>query len=173
MKNTFYLAIRSSFNPIKNFVKIDLECPKPLARVQVYHLNGKEHYSATMTKGGKLFDPAYETLLKNEKIIKSDLLSLVLPIEVINQSGHEKVARFLELIDPSLTGRISEIIISKSGSMTMIFSSLSKPTNVFMGEDLWEDKLIKLTKVIHFMDKANKRPSMINLTSLKKVVVKF
>ena len=169
----FLSSYKIGFNPIKKSVKIQLECPKPLARVQVYHSNGKEHYSATLTHGGKLFDPAYETLLKNEKITKADLFSLVLPIELINKSEHLRIAKFLELIEPSLATRISEVIVTKTGSMTIIFSSLSKPTNVFLGQDLWEDKLVKLNKVIRFMDGANKRPSVINLTSLKKVVVKF
>jgi hypothetical protein len=48
-----------------------------------------------------------------------------------------------------------------------------RTTSVFLGMDLWETKLEKLTKIISYVEKSQKYPSTINLTNAKKVVVKF
>ena len=48
-----------------------------------------------------------------------------------------------------------------------------KATSVFMGADLWEEKLTKLTKIVGYVSKNKRYPSSINLLNAKKVVVKF
>jgi hypothetical protein len=55
----------------------------------------------------------------------------------------------------------------------MIFSINRKPSSAFLGSDYWSEKVEKLTKVIDFMKKKKKIPSVINLTNSKKIVVKF
>jgi hypothetical protein len=42
-----------------------------------------------------------------------------------------------------------------------------------LGGDLWEEKILKLQKLLIYMEAKKKVPSVINLMNVKKVVVKF
>ena len=58
--------------------------------------------------------------------------------------------------------------------MTIILSLKGGvPSSVFMGSDGWPGKVAKLKRVVGHMEKRNKAPSIINLTSSNKVIVKF
>lgn len=162
-----------SYNPVSQTLKMDLDCPEPLVRVQVYRDNGKEHYSAVMVSTGKLFDPSYEMIMKAEKRLNSDLPSLAIPVKDLETDIHISFTRFATKLDPSLRQKISEIIISDNKELSVIFSLGGRTTSVFLGTDLWETKLEKLEKIISYVDKSQKFPSTINLTNAKKVVVKF
>jgi hypothetical protein len=54
-----------------------------------------------------------------------------------------------------------------------VFALGGKATSVFMGADLWEDKLVKLSKIIGYVQQNKRYPGSINLVNAKKVVVKF
>jgi hypothetical protein len=161
------------FHPIKKQLIVQLHCPQPLARVKVYRENGKEHYSATLAEGGKLFDPSYEVLMKNEKKINSDLPSLVMSVELIEKEEHVKIADTLTLFKNHLKKRMSEIIFNERHELTLILNNGLTTTSIFLGTDLWEHKLGKLEKIIQYMDRSHRSPSSINLVHSKKVVVKF
>lgn len=72
-----------------------------------------------------------------------------------------------------LRSQISEIIVSKNNELTIILALGGKATSVFMGQDLWEEKLTKLNKIVSYVGRNKKYPMSINLVNSKKVVVKF
>lgn len=53
----FLSDYRINYNPVVKALRIQLECPEPLAKVQVYKSNGQEHYSAILSSNAKLYDP--------------------------------------------------------------------------------------------------------------------
>ncbi len=161
------------YNPVSRSVRIRLECPEPLVKVQVYRENGKEHYSAIMVSNGKLFDPSYEMVLKAEKKLKVDLPSLAISVQDLEGEVHENFTRFATRLSVPIRQKISEIIINDNKELTMIFSLGGRTTSVFLGTDFWETKLEKLGKIISYVEKSQKYPSTINLTNAKKVIVKF
>ena len=58
--------------------------------------------------------------------------------------------------------------------MTVILSIDGHPSSVFMGSDLWDEKMVKLQKIVNYVaSEKMKVPAIINLTNLKKIVVKF
>jgi hypothetical protein len=164
---------RLSYHPIKKQLSVHFHCPKPLARVQVYKDNGQEHYTATLTVGGKLFDPSYEVLMKNEKKLMFDLPALVMSIQLINSGEQAKIADFLHLLKDSFLKRTSEIIYNDRFELTLIMNNSLSTTSIFLGKDLWDHKLSKLEKILTYMDRSQRNPSVINLSHSKKVVVKF
>jgi hypothetical protein len=57
--------------------------------------------------------------------------------------------------------------------LTMLLSIKGKTVSVFFGRDYLAEKTKKLTKLIGYMKKKNKIPSIVNLRNTKKIVVKF
>jgi hypothetical protein len=170
----FFLSdYRISFNPVIKSLRIQLECPEPLAKVQVYKSNGEEHYSAILGDNSKLYEPHYENLMKAEKKLLHNLPLLAISTEQLESSAPTALAEFIKLMEPELRKQISEIIISKNNELTIIFSLGRKATSVFMGADLWEEKITKLAKIVGYVTKNKRFPTSINLVNAKKVVVKF
>lgn len=169
----FLSDYKISYNPVINSLKIKLECPEPLARVQVYKSNGEEHFSAILGSNSKVYDPAYENLMKAEKKLTTPLPNMVISMDQLEGEVVHHLSGFIQLMDKDLRLQVSEIIISKSNDLTIIFSLGRKATSVFMGADLWEEKLTKLSKIVGYVSKNKRYPSSINLVNAKKVVVKF
>lgn len=169
----FLSDYRISYNPVIKTLKIHLECPEPLAKVQVYKANGEEHYSAILGDNAKMYEPQYENLMKAEKRLAHNLPLLAITTEQIEGSAPTDLAIFIKQMELDLRKQISEIILSKNNDLTIIFALGGKATSVFMGADLWEEKLTKLTKVVGYVSKSKRFPSSINLVNSKKVVVKF
>lgn len=170
----FFLSdYRISYNPVIKTLKIRLECPEPLAKVQVYKSNGEEHYSAILGENARLYEPQYENLMKAEKKIRHNLPLLALTMDQIEGDAPTTLSRFIKAMDVELRRTISEMIINKSNELTIVFSLGGKATSVFMGADLWEEKLTKLSKIVGFVKDSKRYPSSINLVNAKKVVVKF
>jgi hypothetical protein len=164
---------RISYNPVIKSLRINLECPEPLAKVQVYKVNGEEHYSAILGSNAKLYEPGYENLMKAEKKLNYNLPLLAISIGQIDSDAPTALASFIKLMDGDLRKQISEIILSKTNDLTIVFALGGKATSVFMGADLWEEKLTKLAKVVGYVSKNKRYPTSINLVNAKKVVVKF
>lgn len=170
----FFLSnYRISYNPVVKTLKIRLQCPEPLAKVQVYKANGEEHYSAILGDNARLYEPQYENLMKAEKKIKTNLPLLALTMDQIEGDAPTTLSRFIKAMDGDLRRTISEMIINKNNELTIVFSLGGKATSVFMGADLWEEKLTKLAKIVGFVMDSKRYPSSINLVNAKKVVVKF
>jgi hypothetical protein len=170
----FFLSdYRVSYNPMGRTVRIDLTCPEPLAKVQVYKQSGEEHYSAILGENGKLYEPGYETLMKVEKKLEISLPLLALDVEQLEGETPLAMARLIRQMELELRKKVSEIILNKNNEVTIVFALGRKATSVFLGSDQWGDKLAKLSKIVDYVSKSNRYPSSINLVNLKKVVVKF
>lgn len=169
----FLSDYRISYNPVIKTLKIQLECPEPLAKLQVYKANGQEHFSAILGSNARMYEPHYENLMKAEKRLNYQLPLLAISMEQLEGSAPTDLAVFIKKMEVDLRKQISEIIISKNNELTIIFALGGKATSVFMGADLWEEKLTKLTKIVGYVGKNKRYPSSINLVNSKKVVVKF
>lgn len=169
----FLSDYRISYNPVIKTLKVHLECPEPLAKVQVYKPNGEEHYSAILGENAKMYEPQYENLMKAEKRLTHHLPLLAISMDQLEGSAPIDLAQFIKKMEVDLRSQISEIIISKNNELTIIFALGGKATSVFMGTDLWDEKLSKLTKIVGYVGKNKRFPSSINLVNSKKVVVKF
>lgn len=169
----FLSDYRISYNPVIKTLKVNLECPQPLVKVQVYKSNGEEHYSAVLGDNAKMYDPGYENLMKAEKRLSGNLPLLAISMQQLEGDAPTNLAQFIKLMEKDLRSQISEIIINKNNDLTIVFALGGKATSVFMGSDLWEEKLTKLTKVIGYVQKSKRYPGSINLVNSKKVVVKF
>lgn len=169
----FLSDYRISYNPVSKSLKIALECPDALAKVQVYKSTGEEHYSAILGDNNKLYEPHYENLLRAEKRLEHHLPLLALSADQLNNGPSQDLTRFIKKVSPELRKKISEIIISKNNDLTIVFSLAGKATSVFMGADLWDEKITKLAKIVGYVTRNKKYPKSINLVNVKKVVVKF
>lgn len=169
----FLSDYRISYNPVTRKVKIHLECPEPLAKVQVYKENGDEHYSAILGSNARLYEPQYENLMKAEKKLNYNLPLLAISTDQLEGDAPIALSRFIKLMDPELRKKVSEIILSKSNDLTIVFALGTRATSVFMGADFWGEKLTKLQKIVGYVSKNKRFPTTINLVNAKKVVVKF
>lgn len=169
----FLSDYRISYNPVIKTLRLQLECPQPLLKVQVYKSNGEEHYSAILGDNAKLYDPGYEILMKAEKKLNYNLPLLAISTKQLEGDAPTSLAQFIKRMDKDHRGQISEIILSKSNDLTIVFALGGRATSVFMGADLWEEKLVKLSKIIGYVQKNKRYPGSINLVNSKKVVVKF
>ena len=170
----FFLSdYKISYNPVIRTLKIQFECPEPMAKIQVYKPNGQEHYSAILAENARLYEPQYENLMRVEKKIRGSLPMLAISMEQLEGRAPRDLANFVKAMDEELRHQISEMILNKNSELTIIFSLGGKATSVFMGADLWEEKLVKLSKVVGYVGKNKRYPTSINLVNAKKVVVKF
>jgi hypothetical protein len=169
----FLSDYRISYNPVIKTLRLQLECPQPLMKVQVYKSNGNEHYSAILGDNAKLYDPGYENHMKIEKKLTMNLPLLAISMKQLEGDAPTNLVHFIKLMEKDLRGQISEIILSKNNDLTIVFALGGKATSVFMGADLWEDKLTKLAKIIGYVQQNKRYPGSINLVNSKKVVVKF
>jgi len=169
----FLSDYRISYNPVAKTLNLQMECPAPLAKVQVYKSTGEEHYSAILGENAKLYDPGYENVLKAEKKLNFHLPLLAISMEQLETTAPTNLAKIIRLMDKDLRGQISEIIYNKNNELTFVFALGRKATSVFMGAEAWEEKLPKLTRLIGYVHKNKRYPSSINLVNAKKVVVKF
>ena len=161
------------YNPGKKKLTFSYECPRPLMKVHIYKENGEESYSAILVESGKLFDPTYEVLLRHEKKLAYELPSLALPVGELNGDLKKELSTLFGSLKSDFRQKLSEIIIGEENELTLILSVNGRPSSAFLGSLEWEQKLRKLERVVGYMQKKKKIPSIINLTNSKKVVVKF
>lgn len=170
----YYLSsYQIKYDPMRSKLRFYYDCPNALMKVQIYKKDGDESYSAILVDNGKLFDPSYEILLRGEKKIEGSLPYLALPVNEINEKIQNRVAELMISFKSNFRKRISEVIINDDKELTIIYTHKTRPTSVFFGEYHWLEKSEKFQKIVGFMAKKNKMPSIINMTSAKKVVVKF
>lgn len=161
------------YEPLKKLLKFNFECPKPLMKVQVYKDNGLDSYEAILVEDGFLYDPTYEVLLRGEKKLNYHLPHLALPIDKIQSPLRNIITKMIGNLKVSFRKKISELIIDEKNEMTIILSIKGRPSSIFLGTDAWDEKMVKLQKIVSYMEGKNKIPAVINLTNPEKVVVKF
>lgn len=172
-KKYFLSQYKISFNPLSNVLSLSFECPKPLMKVQIYNNEAMESSSAILVDNGELFDPTFEELLRQEKIITTELPSLALPYGEIDKDLQKKITTLFKNLPESFSQKVSEVIINEQKELTIILSLSGNPSSSFLGSVEWDEKIEKLQKIIKYMEKTSKIPTIINLTNPKKVVVKF
>ncbi len=174
LEDKYYLSsYKVDYNPLKNLIKFQYDCPLPLMKVQIYKNDGEEFYTAVLVDNGKLFDPTYEVLMRADKQLKGDLPNLAIPASLLNTGMHMKITSVLNDLKPKFVNKISEMILNENKELTMILSIGRKPSSVFLGKDQWAAKAYKLTEIVEYMSKKKTIPAVINLTNSKKVIVKF
>ena len=169
----FLSGYKIKYNPLEDNLRLDFTCPEPLMKVQIYKENGVDSYEAILVEGGKLFDPTYEVLLREDEKLKPELPFLALPVSELNSNLKVEIAQLIERLDQKFRNKISEVIFNDEKDLTFILSVHNLPSSVFFGKNEWDDKLSKLIKIIDYLGERKKVPAVINLTNQKKVVVKF
>lgn len=171
----FLSKYKIQFNPIKNKLYVKLDCPEVIVKVHLVKEGGLEGYDALLMSDGQLFDATYEVLLNSQNKKRQSLPYLSIPVGYsANKKQMKKISSLIQLLKKDFRKKyLSEIILSDDKSLLLVLSSGKKPTTVFFGKNLWSEKIIKVQKVFNYMKKKQKSPSIVNLTNLKKIVVKF
>jgi hypothetical protein len=169
----FISKYKITYDPLKQFIKFNFDCPEPLMRVQIYKNNGLEAYDAILVDNGKLFDPTYEVLLRGEHKLNYELPFLALPVGDMENMFQEQITSLVKDMGLKFRKKISEVILNESKELTIILSVKGHPSSVFLGSEKWIEKVTKLRKIVKYMETKGKVPAIINLTNLEKVVVKF
>ncbi len=171
--NYFISDYKIKFDPLRNSLNFAFKCPRPLMKVQVYKENGLDSYEAILVENGELYDPTYEVLLRSDRKLTSDLPFLALPVGAVSKSVEPAITTMIVQMGDAFRKKVSEVIIDDGGEMTVILSLQGHPSSVFMGNGNWDEKMLKLKRIVRSMEKKRKIPAIINLTNAKKVVVKF
>ncbi|MAZ48828.1 MAG: hypothetical protein CME65_09700 [Halobacteriovoraceae bacterium] len=169
----FLSSYQIGYDPLLKTLNLNFNCPKPLMKVQIYKEGGEEYYTAILVDSGELYDPTYEVLLRAENKIKGTLPHMAFPASLLDSGEEKKLTSLFNVIGEEFTRNISEVILNEDKELTIILSLGRKPSSAFLGHDQWSEKVDKLDSVIKFMQKKKTIPAVINLTNLKKVVVKF
>jgi hypothetical protein len=173
MDKYFLSHYKINYDPLKKIIGFNLECPSPLMKVQIYKRNAIDSYDAILVDNGRLYDPTYLVLLKEEKKIKKDLPFLALPVGNLKEEIRLNITKVVKDLKIELRKELSEVILNESNELTIIFSMKGNATSVFFGKDEWDIKVNKLQKIVSYMKSKKRMPSIINLTHSKKTVVKF
>lgn len=169
----FVSDYKIEYNPFNKILNLEFNCPAPLMKVQIYKKDRIESYEAILVDNGQLFDPTYEALLRADKKLVDDLPYLSIPVDEMDEKVQMDLTQLIKDIRPGLRSKLSEVILNENKELTIILSINGYPSSVFMGPEEWTDKLIKLDKIVNYMELKEKIPAIINLTNGKKVVVKF
>ncbi len=169
----FLSSYQIGYDPLLKTLNLNFNCPKPLMRVQIYKDGGEEYYTAVLVDSGELYDPTYEVLLRAEEKIKGTLPHMAYPAALLDSGEEKKLTSLFNIIGEEFTRNISEVILNENRELTIILSLGRKPSSAFLGTDMWSEKVDKLDSVIKFMQEKKTIPAVINLTNLKKIVVKF
>ena len=95
------------------------------------------------------------------------------PSRLLDSGQEKKITSLLNVIGEDFVKNISEVILNEDKELTIILSLGRKPSSAFLGKEQWHEKVDKLDSVIKYMQKKKTIPAIINLTNLKKIVVKF
>lgn len=164
----FISDYKISYDPRRGSLNFKFSCPEPLMKVQIYKSNGLESYEAILVENGELLDPTYEVLLRAEDKLDKPLPFLALPVEEMDKKTQRTVADMVMGMDYKVRRNLSELILDENKELTIIISVGNKPSSIFMGKEDWKGKLKKLERIVSFMDKKRKVPTIINLTNAKK-----
>ncbi len=162
------------YDPYNNFLDLEFDCPAPLMRVLVYRGKDKNDlFDAILVSSGKLYDPTYEELLRDEKKLTKTLPTMAIPVAYINKESQKEIATLYKNFGATLQRVTSEVILNDIGELTIVLSVRGNPSSIFMGDSEWDEKLEKLKKLVKYMEEKDRVPSVVNMTNSKKVVVKF
>jgi hypothetical protein len=174
LKEKYFISdYKINYDPLRDQLNFKFGCPEPLMKVQIFKKSGLESYEAILVETGELYDPTYEVLLRAENKLSKPLPFLALPLEEMDKKMQKTVANLITKMNFKVRTNLSELILDDNKELTMILSSKNRASSVFLGKEEWNSKLKKLEKIVSYMGKKRKVPTIINLTNSKKVVVKF
>ena len=172
-KEIYFLSEYSiNYNPILKKLSFKFQCPRLLAKIQISKDSGQS-FMGSLVETGEVFDPQYEVLLRREKMIDGSIPYFALSLKNLNEQKHLPVVQLLKQMHPVIYQKTSEVILNESSELVLILNSKMRATSVFLGREYWDEKLQKLIKIQEYFSQKEKIPSVINLTSNKKVVVRF
>lgn len=172
-KKHFLSSYTVSHDPLAGRLEFSFQCPRPLMRVQIYKDDDLTPYEAVLVETGDLYDPSYEGLLRAEGRLDHDLAHLALPVGEMDEEAQERVTDLILSVGDAFRRTISEVILAENGNLTIIMSILGRPSSVFVGSGDWDEKVVKLRRLVSYVRKQRRVPAIINLVNPKKVVVKF
>jgi hypothetical protein len=161
------------FNPIARKFTFQFECPRPLLKAQIYDAKLKKSYMGILGDNGEMMDPSFEVVLRQEGMLREKLPFMAINWDDLVAHKQTKVVKLLDLFPKQVRSNLSEVILNSDDELTLILKTKLKGMSVFMGDDSWDIKLDKLTKVINHFEKLDRMPMLVNMASVKKVVVKF
>lgn len=174
VKKNFLSSYSIKFDPLNQLLKFTYNCPTPLLRVLVYkHDWTSELYRSVLVENGEIYDPTYEVVMKGEKKINGDLPELIIPEKEVNKDNQQLIASIVKGLGPKFKENLSELIINQDNELTIIYSYSGIPISAFLGTEDWKQKVEKLEEITTYLASKEKIPSVINLSNLKKIVVKF
>ncbi|MBF0311871.1 MAG: cell division protein FtsQ/DivIB [Oligoflexia bacterium] len=173
-KKNFISSYEIKYDPLLQILEFKYNCPLPRSLVMVYEKDWNELYRAVLGNNGKLYDPTYEVILREEKKLNHELPMLSFPASEADNELQMQITQILnDVRHNKLTKKISEILINQDKELTIILSYKGRTINVFMGTDQWKEKLEKIEKITEHMALNRNLPTTINISNPKKIVVKF
>ena len=131
------------------------------------------YYTSILADDGKMYDPAYEVLLRAEGLLKGELSHMAVPLNALQSADSGSIIQTIKQLNNFIRERLSEVILNNKGELTVILSINGHTATAFMGSDEWKTKFKKLTKIVKYFEDRQKVPTLLNLTNVKKIVVKF
>jgi len=172
-QETYFLSeYQIEYNPITKKLNFEFQCPGLIAKIQITKESGRSYIGA-LVDTGDVFDPQYEVLLRREKLINKMVPFFAISLKNLNQQRHLGVVKLLKQMNPKIFQQVSEVILNNEEELTLILKAKEKATTVLLGKEYWDDKISKLIKIQEHFSQKEKMPSIVNLTSNKKVVVRF
>lgn len=169
----FVSEYQMQYDPIRGLVKITIDCPEPLMKVEVYKNEQGESYEAILVDNGELYDPAYEALLRSEHRLSHELPSLALPIKDMEKEVQKEITQIIKQVPEQFRRKISEVIVGEEKKLIIILTTRGQPCSAFLGNDAWDEKIQSLKRIVDGLEAQNKTAATIDLTNAKKVVVKL
>ena len=174
LREKYFLSrYQINYSPLRKLVKFNFDCPTPLMKAQIYRANGTSGHEALLVENGELYDPVYELFLQREKKLKGTLPFLALPAKDIGLKRRREMAQLVKKMGDYLSTKLAEVILSVEGKLTIILSIGGSPSSVFLGKENWGEKIEKMGKIVRYMEKKNHIPATINITDIRKILVKF
>ena len=148
------------------------KCPSPSFKLNFQKDGYKDEQTGILADNGVILSTGYLSLLRGEGKFKKGL-PVVTIVEGDLESDVKTASKAGNLFKRSFPDELSELILDERRNLTAILAVQNHPVTVFMGRDDWKEKIVKLKKTITYLDKKTRLPKVINLTDVKKVVVKF
>jgi hypothetical protein len=158
-----------------------MNCSRPLFRVH-FKNNDLEIFEKTLAEDGHLYGPHYEYLYyhdrnvnkKNRTHNKVDLSYLTIAEKHReNKKFFSEIKNLFQLQQYFFKRYVSEVIFDDDDMLTFVLRHSGGSSVVYFGKNLWVDKLQALKSIMTTFEKKNVLPHLLDLTDLKKVVVKF
>jgi hypothetical protein len=169
----FISSYTINYNPLEKILSLSFDCPEPLMKVDIYDPQKETPYRGVLVSTGEIYNPLYLDFLKKDGKLNREIPSLAMPVKFIDKKIQKKISLLVKEMPANIREKIAEVIIDDNFELTLILSLNSRPSSAFFGKDQWGLKVEKLSKIVDYMIANKKIPTIINLTNVQKVVVKF